>query len=64
MISTRLSAQCTDARVNIVTEVLFEKYPTLESLAHAEYDDIEQIDVYKRQAFRSPGVQNGGSLLL
>ncbi|WP_077534235.1 endonuclease III domain-containing protein [Massiliimalia massiliensis] len=43
LISTRLSAQCTDARVNIVTEVLFEKYPTLESLAHAEYDDIEQI---------------------
>lgn len=33
LIATRLSAQCTDARVNIVTEVLFSRFPTLESLA-------------------------------
>lgn len=32
MIAARLSAQCTDARVNIVTEELFKKYPTLEAL--------------------------------
>ncbi len=43
LISVRLSAQCTDARVNIVTQVLFEKYPTLESLANASYEEIEAI---------------------
>ncbi len=43
LIATRLSAQCTDARVNIVTKVLFEKYPTLESLASADVADIEEI---------------------
>lgn len=43
LISVRLSAQCTDARVNIVTKELFEKYPTLESLANAGYDEIEAI---------------------
>ena len=36
LIATRLSAQCTDARVNIVTKVLFEKYPTLESFAEGD----------------------------
>ena len=41
MISVRLAAQCTDARVNIVTPVLFAAYPTLESLANAEVTDIE-----------------------
>ena len=43
LIATRLSAQCTDARVNIVTKVLFEKYPTLRSLAEAKYEDVEEI---------------------
>lgn len=43
LISTRLSAQCTDARVNIVTEELFAKYPTLQSLAEADLADIEEI---------------------
>lgn len=43
LIATRLSAQCTDARVNIVTKVLFEKYTTLESLAEAEFEDILEI---------------------
>ena len=33
MIAARLSAQCTDARVNIVTKTLFQKYPTLKSFA-------------------------------
>ena len=36
LIATRLSAQCTDARVNIVTKDLFAKYPTLESFAAAD----------------------------
>lgn len=43
LIATRLSAQCTDARVNIVTAVLFSKYQTLVSLAEAEVSDIESI---------------------
>lgn len=43
LIATRLSAQCTDARVNIVTEVLFSRFPTLESLAEAEVSEIEEI---------------------
>ncbi len=43
LISTRLSAQCTDARVNIVTKELFAKYPTLQSIAEADLADIETI---------------------
>lgn len=41
MIAVRLSAQCTDARVNLVTPALFKAYPTLDSLANAEISDIE-----------------------
>lgn len=43
MVAVRLSAQCTDARVNIVTEVLFDKYPSLAALAAAPVKDIENI---------------------
>lgn len=43
VIATRLSAQCTDARVNIVTDSLFKKYPTLESFANANINDVEEI---------------------
>lgn len=43
LIATRLSAQCTDARVNIVTKVLFERFPTLEAFAEADVADIEEI---------------------
>ena len=42
MIAVRLSAQCTDARVNLVTPALFAAYPTLESLANADITDIER----------------------
>lgn len=42
LISTRLAAQCTDARVNIVTKTLFKKYPTLESFANADIAELEQ----------------------
>ena len=42
MIATRLSAQCTDARVNIVTKDLFKQYPTLDSFADAELSALEQ----------------------
>ena len=41
MISVRLSAQCTDARVNQVTPALFARYPTLESFAEADVAEVE-----------------------
>ena len=41
MIAVRLSAQCTDARVNLVTPGLFAAYPTLEAMANAEIADVE-----------------------
>ena len=43
MVMGRLSAQCTDARVNIVCKELFERYPTLSSLADAPLEEIEKI---------------------
>ena len=43
LISTRLSAQCTDKRVNEVTKVLYDRYPTLEALAEAPIEDLEEI---------------------
>ena len=43
LVATRLSAQCTDARVNIVTPALFEKYPTVEAFAEADVADVEEI---------------------
>ena len=54
LISTRLAAQCTDARVNIVTKVLFDKYRSLEDFANAELSDVENIikscGLYKTKA--------------
>ncbi len=54
LISTRLAAQCTDARVNIVTEVLFDQYRSLEDFANAELSDVEKIikscGLYKTKA--------------
>ena len=41
LVATRLSAQCTDARVNIVTPALFERYKTLEDYASADVEDVE-----------------------
>lgn len=41
MIAVRLSAQCTDARVNLVTPALFAAYPTLEAMASADVADVE-----------------------
>lgn len=43
LFATRLSAQCTDARVNLVTPELFSTYPTLEALAAADISDVERI---------------------
>ena len=42
LIATMLSAQCTDARLNIVTKDLFEKYDTLEKFAYADLKELEQ----------------------
>lgn len=43
LVSTILSAQCTDKQVNKVTPILFEKYPTVEALAYADMDEIREI---------------------
>ena len=43
MIAVRLSAQCTDARVNLVTPALFEAYPTLEAMAAADISHVEEL---------------------
>ncbi len=54
MIAGRLSAQCTDARVNIVTKELFAKYTTLKAFADADVNDIAEIikpcGLYKTKA--------------
>ena len=42
LIATMLSAQCTDARVNIVTRELFRKYPSVEAFAHADLKELEK----------------------
>lgn len=43
LVSVRLAAQCTDSRVNVVVEGLFDKYPSVAALAEADVDDIENI---------------------
>lgn len=54
LIATRLSAQCTDLRVNTVTPALFDKYPDAYSMSNASVDDIENIiktcGLYKTKA--------------
>ncbi len=54
LFATQMSAQCTDARVNIVTETLFKKYPDLESFAKADYEelceDIRSTGFYRNKA--------------
>ena len=43
LVSVRLAAQCTDARVNVVVEKLYEKYPDVNALAEAPVEKIEEI---------------------
>ena len=43
MIAVRLSAQCTDARVNLVTPALFARFPTLDSFADADVAEVEAL---------------------
>lgn len=54
LIATQLSAQCTDARVNIVTETLFKKYKNVYDFANADYEelcnDIKSAGFYRNKA--------------
>lgn len=54
LIATRLSAQCTDARVNIITPALFERFPNLESFCAGTQEEVEVIvhscGLYKTKA--------------
>ena len=43
LIATRLSAQCTDARVNLVTPALFERFPTLDALCAGSEEEIAEL---------------------
>jgi endonuclease-3 len=52
LIATMLSAQCTDARVNIVTKDLFVKYPDLEAFANADIKELEQ-DIYSTGFYKN-----------
>ena len=52
LFSVRLAAQCTDERVNQVTPALFERYPTLESIAEAKTCDVEEL-IHSCGFFRS-----------
>ena len=60
LIATRLSAQCTDARVNIVTPALFERFPDCFSLANAPLDEVEELiktcGLYKSKAKSLVGI--------
>ena len=52
LIATMLSAQCTDARVNLVTETLFKKYDSLEKFADADVKELEQ-DIHSTGFYHS-----------
>ena len=52
LVATVLAAQCTDARVNLVTPELFSKYPTVESFANAKETDIEKL-IYSTGFYRN-----------
>ena len=43
LVSVRLAAQCTDARVNVVVEKLYEKFPDVNALAEAPVEEIEEL---------------------
>ena len=65
LFSTRLSAQCTDARVNLVTKELFARYPTLQALAEAELEELCAI-IKPCGLFRTKAndIKNSAKLLL
>ncbi len=61
--ATILSAQCTDARVNMVTPILFKRYPTAKALAGARVEDVEDIvrstGFFRNKAKSLIGMANG-----
>lgn len=63
LVAVRLSAQCTDARVNLVTPALFEKYKTLDDYCNADVKDIEKLihscGFYKSKAESIIGMAQG-----
>ena len=63
LIATRLSAQCTDARVNIVTPALFAEFPTARSMAEAPLPRVEELiktcGLYKTKAKDLIGIGKG-----
>ena len=65
LIATILSAQCTDKRVNMVTEKLFRKYPSLEDIAGADIAELEQ-DIKSTGFYRqkAKNILNGSKTLL
>ncbi|MCL7416063.1 MAG: endonuclease III [ANME-2 cluster archaeon] len=65
LIATILSAQCTDKRVNMVTEKLFRKYPSLEGIASADIIELEQ-DIKSTGFYRqkAKNILNGSKTLL
>ena len=65
LISTILSAQCTDDRVNQVTKTLFPKYPTLKDFAQADFDTLSE-DIRSTGFFRMKAkhiIESAGLLL-
>ena len=56
LIATRLAAQCTDARVNLVTPALFERFPDVEAFASSAAEEVEpyihSCGLYKNQGAR------------
>ena len=63
LIATRLSAQCTDARVNMVTPDLFDRFPTAEDFSAAELSEVEELiktcGLYKTKAKDLIGIGKG-----
>ena len=63
LIATRLSAQCTDARVNMVAPALFERFPTAEDFSAAELSEVEELiktcGLYKTKAKDLIGIGKG-----
>ena len=60
LVATILSAQCTDARVNMVTPILFEKYPTVEHFAALQPEDLEP-DIRSTGFFRNKSKSLAGA---
>lgn len=65
LFATRLAAQCTDARVNQITPTLYARFPTLESLAEADIEELEQI-IHSCGFFHSKArdIKNAASMLI